>query len=195
MERQLHMFSAASADELSALLSDFLSDKPDCDSALRGFLKPIINRFCVQRASNLPVDLREEVLQETLLILLGNGCSQYQSELNTAPGYVYSSVRTALQSIRRRYGLTPTRVASRVADFELESAVDQSQSEGRVLRGLLANEILRFADPAMRRVLWRVYVNEEVQEVALAEAKMSRFAFARKRKAIARSLSELDRAA
>jgi hypothetical protein len=189
------MFSAASAEELSVLLSDFLSDKPDSDAALRRFLKPIVNRFCVQRASNLPVDLREEVLQETLLILVGSGCSHYESDLNTAPGYVYSSVRTALQSIRRRNGLTATRVVSTVMDFEVDSVVDERHSEGKVLRRLLANKILRFADPQMRRVLWRVYLNEEGQEVALAEAKMSRFAFARKRKAIARSLSGLDRAA
>ena len=189
------MFSAASAEELRFLLTDFLSDKPDSASALRGFLKPIINRFCVQRASKLPVDLREEVLQETLLILVGNGCSEYKSDLNTAPGYLYSSIRSALQSIRRRHGLTATRVASTAADFEFDSLADESRSESRVLRRLLASEILRSVDPAMRRVLWRVYVNGEVQEIALAEAKMSRFTFARKRKNIACALSGLDRAA
>lgn len=195
MERQLHMFSAPSAEELSVLLRDFLSDKPDSDYALRKFLKPIVYRFCVQRASNLPMDLREEVLQETLLILVGNSGSEHESCLNAAPGYVYNSVRTALQSIRRRYGFTATRLASTAAEFDLDSVVDDSHSESKLLRGLMANEILRFADPEMRKILWRVYVNEEVQEVALAGAKMNRFAFARKRKAIARSLSKLDRAA
>ena len=189
------MFSAASAEELSVLLRDFLSDKPDSDYALRRFLKPIVNRFCVQRASNLPTDLREEVLQETLLILVGNSGCERESYLITAPGYVYNSVRTALQSIRRRNGLTATRLASTAAEFDLDSVVDESHSESKLLRGLMANEILRFADPEMQKILWRVYVNEEVQEVALAEAKMNRFAFARKRKAIARSLSKLDRAA
>jgi hypothetical protein len=189
------MFSTATAEALSVLLNDFLSDKPDSDAALRRFLKPIVNRFCAQRAHKLPLDLREEVLQETLLILVGSGCERYEAMRNTAPGYVYSAVRTALQSIRRRNGLTPARIATTEFDVDFDSLAEAKNREVTVFRRLLADRVLQSVEPRMRRLLWRVYINDESQEIALAEAKLSRFAFDRRRKAIARSLSLMGRVA
>ena len=189
------MFSEASAEELRRLLTNFLADEPDSAMALRSFLKPKVNRLCARRAANLPYELREEVLQEALLILVGSGCSGYSSDLQTAPRYVYNAVRSALQSVRRRHGLTPSRTKNAAVDVELETISDGRDLAGKVEQSLLTNQIFRCADPTMRRILWRVYVNEEVQEAVLAEVKMTRFTLARKRRAIACVLSGMKKAA
>jgi hypothetical protein len=183
------------ADELRILLENFLADQSGSDDALRGFLFPLVWKYCSRHAPTMPLDLREDVLQETLLFLVGSGLVTYDGGSDTSAGYVYNAVRTALQAVRRRYGWTKDQraVADEVADLDaLPHTVEVERLEHA---RIMANEMLASVEPAFGALLWKVYVEGERQEVALAGSGMSRFAFDRRRRAIAQSLSTLGRCA
>jgi hypothetical protein len=183
------------ADELRILLENFLSDQPGSDNALRGFLFPLVWKYCSRHAPTMPLDLREDVLQETLLFVVGSGLENYDGRGDTSAGYVYNAVRTALQAVRRRYGWTRDQraVADEVTDLDdLPANVEVERLEHA---RIMAHEVLASAEPAFGALLWKVYAEGERQEVALARSGMSRFAFDRRRRAIARSLSTLGRCA
>jgi hypothetical protein len=143
----------------------------------------------------MPLDLREDVLQETCLLLVGGGQGSYDGANDTSAGYVYNAVRTALQAVRRRYGWTKGQraVIEEVADPDaLPGNVEVERLE---YARIMAREVLASVEPAFGALLWKVYVEGERQEVALAGSGMSRFAFDRRRRAIAESLSSLGRCA
>lgn len=58
-----------------------------------------------RHAPGMAAELREDVLQEALLYLVGSGQGTYDGMANTGPGCLYTVVRSALQSVRRRYGI------------------------------------------------------------------------------------------
>jgi hypothetical protein len=183
------------ADELRIFLENFLSDQPGSADALRGFLSPLVWKYCSRHAPTMPLDLREDVLQETLLFLVGSGQGVYDGSSDTSAGYVYNAVRTALQAVRRRYGWTNRQRAAIDEVPDLDALPGNVDVEKLERARIMAREVLASVEPAFGALLWKVYVEGEKQEVALAGSGMSRFAFDRRRRAIAQSLSTLGRCA
>jgi hypothetical protein len=183
------------ADELRILLENFLSDQPDSGEALRGFLSPLVGKYCSRHAPTMPLDLREDVLQETLLFLIGSGQGVYNGGSGTSAGYVYNAVRTALQAVRRRYGWTKGQRAAAEEVADLDALPGNVEIERQEHARIMAREVLALAEPDIGVLLWKVYADGERQEVALAAAGISRATFDRRRRAIAKSLSTLGRCA
>jgi hypothetical protein len=183
------------AGEIRDLLENFLSQQPGSADALRACLVPLVKKYCSRHAPTLPLDLREDVLQESLLLLVGSGQGAYDGASNTSAGYVYNVVRTALQSVRRRYGWVVRQRADVDEDIDLDALPSEDSTEERQHAKIMVHEILRSVEPDFALLLWRVYAEGETQEIVLAGAGMSRFAFDRRRKAIAQSLSVLGRCA
>ena len=106
-------------------------------------------------------------------------------------GYVYNAVRTALQSVRRRYGWTKGQreATEEVADLDL--LLCNVEIEAQEHARIMVREVLALAEPAFGVLLWKVYAEGVRQEVALADARISRATFDRRRRAIAKSLSTL----
>lgn len=183
------------ADDLRDFLENFLSEQPGSDAALRGFLSPLVFKYCARHASTMPIDLREDVLQETFLVLVGRGQGSYDGGRDSSTGYVYNAVRTALQSIRRRSGWTKTQreTIEEIADLDAlpDNAATARQEDARIM----AREVLAVAGPLFGALLWKVYAEGESQEVALAGSGLSRFAFDRRRRAVAQSVTALGRCA
>ena len=195
------MFGSFS-DQLSVHLTDFLSDKPSGGEQLHSFLRPRVKRYCAAHASKMPSDLREDVLQESVLVLYARGANAFHHEQDTAAGYVYNIVRGAVQSVLRRHGL-----AQDLLETQGDEAIDLIETAiasvtcsplpptDAYQHRELASRALDIAGPNFGRVMWRVFVNGERRDVVLKEAHMSRFAFDRRRKAIAKSLAALPKCA
>jgi len=183
------------AEELRILLENFLSEQPRSDEALRRFLSPLVWKYCFRHAPTIPLDLREDVLQEALLFLVGSGQGSYDGGSRTSAGYVYNAVRTALQSVRRRYGWTKDQRAAIEEVADLDTLPGNVEIEGQEHARIMVREVLALAEPAFGVLLWKVYAEGERQEIALADAGISRATFDRRRRAIAKSLSTLGRCA
>lgn len=183
------------ADELRLLLENFLSELPGSDDALRGFLFPLVCKYCARHAPTMPVDLREDVLQETLLDLIGSGQGSYDGSRDTSAGYIYNAVRTALQSIRRRSGWAMSQRATTEEIPDLDALPDGAATARREDARIMAREVLAVAGHSFGALLWKVYAEGESQEVALAGSGLNRFAFDRRRRAVLKSLSAIGRCA
>jgi DNA-directed RNA polymerase specialized sigma24 family protein len=183
------------ADELRILLENFLSEQPGSDDVLRRFLSPLVWKYCSRHAPTMPLDLREDILQETFLLLAGSGQGSYDGGRDTGAGYVYNTVRTALQAVRRRYGWTMSQRPATEATADLDALPGNVEVERLEHVRILAHEVLASVEPAFGAILWKVYVEGQRQEVALADAGISRSTFDRRRRAIAQSLSTLGRCA
>lgn len=183
------------AETLRILLEDFLSQLSGSDEALRRFLLPLVFRYCSRHAPTLPLDLREDVVQETLLLLVGSGQGVYKGASDTSAGYVYNAVRTALQAVRRRYGWTQDRRAATEEFADLDALPGKEEMERTEHARIMACEVLALTEPGFGVLLWKVYAEGEKQEIALLDAGMSRATFDRRRRAIAESLSTLGRCA
>lgn len=195
------MFGSFS-DQLSVHLTDFLSDNPGGGERLRSFLRPRVNVYCLSHASKMPVDLREDVLQECILTLYSRGAAGFRCEQGTAAGYVFNLVRAAVQAILRRHGLSQSMlepegseeidlIETAIASFTCPPLPAPDEYQYREL----ASHALHIAGRHFGRVMWRVFVNGEPRDVVLKQANMSRFAFDRRRKAIAKSLATLPKCA
>jgi hypothetical protein len=183
------------AVELRELLENFFSELPCSDDALRGFLFPLVSKYCARHAPTMPVDLREDVLQETSLVLIGSGQGSYDGSSDTSAGYIYNAVRTALQSVRRRSGWAKSQRATAEEVPDLDALPHNAATTRREDARILAYEVLAVAGPSFGALLWKVYAEGESQEVALAGSGLSRFAFDRRRRAVLKSLSALGRCA
>ena len=136
------------------------------------------------------------------MVLYTRGMAGFRPDNGNAAGYVYNTVRGALQSVLRRHGMSREVLQAETAEgTDLIETASMSVTCGALPipniydHEELALQALRVAGPEFGSLMWRVYVNGERRDVVLAGAHMSRFAFERRRKAIAKSLAALPKCA
>lgn len=195
------MFSCPSV-HLEALLQDFLSETPTCVQELFCLLQPAVRLFCSRRASDLPVDIREEVLDETLLLLKTRDRARFNPVHGTIEGYLFNSFRSALKNVRSKYSRNRIRLQSGDTAYEHDlvpldemNLSDCRLSEHRLHLAIRADQVLAHADAAMRDVIERIYFAGEDRKSALREIGLDRFAFLRQCRRIGREINQLNRCA
>jgi hypothetical protein len=185
---------------MEPFLLDFLSDAPVLVEEFYKLLKQAIQIHCARKASDLPIDIRDEVLQETLTLLCSPGRAAYNASRGSAESFLYFTVRSAIKNIRAAYGFRTEPAGDElhvlVQDSELDVEItDPGRPEHKILLMVLTNEILDRAGQPMAGVLSRIYLQGEDQEAVLEQAGLDRFSFRRRCLKIGREVAALRKCA
>ena len=186
---------------MEPFLLDFLSDAPVLVEEFYKLLKQAIQSHCARKASDLPIDIRDEVLQETLTLLCSPGLVGYDASRGSAESvFCISPSGVRVRNIRAAYGIRtesaedelPEPIQDSEGDFEV---ADPGHPEHRILLMVLTNEILDRAGQPMAGVLSRIYLQGEDQEAVLEQAGLDRFSFRRRCLKIGREVAALRKCA
>jgi hypothetical protein len=187
---------------LEPFLSDYLSDVPVRAHEFLNLLQRPVRAFCAHKAFDLPLDVHDEVLSETLLLLRSPGRAVFDPTRGSAESYLYFAVKSALKNVRADYGRkivvrsdsddTPVQVEMLPLDDETP---DLKATESKLHLVIRSKQVLSCVDAPLRSLLSRIYLDGEEQGPVLLEAGLDRFSFNRRCRQVGRELVALGRCA
>jgi hypothetical protein len=189
---------------LDDLMVDFQSPSPNKVDEFLAIVHPQISKIARKHGNDLPKDVREEVKNETLRLLLTRNRAIFDSGRGTAWQYLHGNVLNAIQLVRGAYGHPTKRSISEQGEssgpslfVDLTQAPQvflESAAEG-IHRAALLSQVLRLANPNVRYALSQIYLVGNDRSVVAAVLGISRFALARQIASFAQSEAILRRCA
>jgi len=187
---------------IEPFLLDYLSETPVRAHEFLNLLQRPVRAFCAHKAFDLPVDVHDEVLGETFLLLKSPGRTAFDPSRGSAESFLYFAVKSALRNVRADYG---RRIAASgdtdavLAEVELlplhDEIADPQAPETRLHLVIRSYQVLNCVDESMRSLLSRIYLDGEEQGPVLLEAGLDRFSFNRRCRQIGREIVALGRCA
>lgn len=186
---------------MGPFLSDFLSDSPVLVDEFYTLLKRAIHLDCARKASDLPRDIRDEVVNETIVLLRSPNRASFDPNRGSAESYLYFAAKSAIKNVRVAYGLVTVKPGEDDAPVPVEALLvdeeiaDPGHPEYKMHLVVLTNEILERAGQPMRFLLAQIYLRGEDQETVLTTAGLDRFSFRRRCQKIGRDSEALRKCA
>ncbi|MGI0134665.1 MAG: hypothetical protein ACREBW_06890 [Candidatus Micrarchaeaceae archaeon] len=187
---------------IEPFLLDYMSEVPVRAHEFFNLLQKPLRAFCARKAFDLPLDVRDEVLSEMLLLLKSPGRASFDPSRGSAESFVYFAAKSALKNVRADYGRKVI-VCGDENDVSTEAEIlalddefpDPKTSESKLHLVIRSKQVLSRVDESMRSLLSRIYLDGEEQGSVLSEAGLDRFTFNRRCRQIGREIAALGRCA
>jgi DNA-directed RNA polymerase specialized sigma24 family protein len=185
---------------LDSLLLGFQSRQTELSEA---FVKAVSHRLRTtarRYLPDLPDDIQEELIGETLLLLLQPDLARFDASRGSAWNYIYGFALNAAKNIRSMYGrrrkreqdtavaVTPT--PQQVSLDEVSETIP-AKDPTEYQRRIAVEEVMAKAPPTMRVALERIYFDDQPRVRVAAELKIDRFVLQRQLVAFAKSYREI----
>ncbi len=144
-------------------------------------VRPILFRMAKKRRCGLSLDQVEDVVQETFLALLRRGVVRFDPDRGDVSEYLLGRLLNAIKAIRTQYGSTR---GFSVPLEELKYPLLSRDTVEALDSRHLACRILEGVPNPIREACFRVLAEDEAQTVVALEMGLTRFALARKLRAI-----------
>jgi DNA-directed RNA polymerase specialized sigma24 family protein len=186
---------------LDSLLLGFQSRQTELSEA---FVKAVSHRLRTtarRYLPDLPDDIQEELIGETLLLLLQPDLARFDASRGSAWNYIYGFALNAAKNIRSMYGrrrkreqdtavaVTPT--PQQVSLDEVSETIPAKDPTEEYQRRIAVEEVMAKAPPTMRVALERIYFDDQPRVRVAAELKIDRFVLQRQLVAFAKSYREI----
>jgi hypothetical protein len=185
--------------ELGFLLEAFQKHNPKLSKRFHEVARPILRRMAAKHSYGLPVDVIEDVVEETFVSLLNPKLLKFIASGATPSQYLQGRVLNAVKTTQVAYG--QRRAGS---DFEtepqrqyvpLEDELELVSSHGIPVEAIHAGHTLQkmFAsvDSGIFNACLRVYGDDESQASVAADMNITRFALARQLMAAKATASQM----
>jgi hypothetical protein len=183
--------STEDAELFSVCLAGFQARDPHFNEQFDELLRPYLVSLAKKLARDLPVDLQEEVVQQTCLDLIGNSTMKFDLRRGSAKAFLFFAVCNALRTVRANYcppgrATRPERsddqgekARSAVSIEELGYEIGTRSAERQIIARCDANSLLKKAPQRVAFALKRIhYIGDALNEVAF-DLNLSRFKLSR----------------
>lgn len=174
------------------LLINFLEGYTNADDNFFELMNPRILRFARRNTRDLPIDIQEEVAQQTFANLLITPVSNFNPERGTAWQFLIGQILNAEKQVRSGYGLpqrrkikvpegsdkpTVPKQFTKVVSIDAEETINpQSKSFERNLEGeFLVRTVFRKSQKPLVSALKLIYFQNKTKEQAAKIVGLSRF--------------------
>jgi len=167
--------------EFAFLLDGFLLEDELCANQFDALVRPVLFRMAKKRRFELPLDQKDDVVQETFLALFRKSVVRFDPERGVFSDYLLGRILNSLKAIRSQYDQTRVVVVpldemkNPLLSKDTVEAFDSVQIAKRILEGVPA---------PMREACFRVLAENEAQTVVAVEMGLTRYALARKIRAV-----------
>lgn len=192
------------ADAESALDSLLLGFQSRQTEPSEAFVKAVSHRLRTAASRylpDLPDDIQEELIGETLLLLLHPDLARFDPSRGSAWNYIYGFALNAAKNIRSMYGrrrkrgqdasVQVTSAPQQVSLEELGEAILAKDPTEEYQRRIAVGEVLAKAPLTARIALERIYFDDQPRVRVAAELKVDRFTLQRQLVAFAKSFREI----
>jgi len=188
--------------DFAFLFFGFQSRDPELSRAFFDEVSPRLKRLARRYLQDLPQDIQDEVVGETLMLLLQPGRVAFDPIRGSPWEYVHGFALNAVKNLRTKYGRRrPVRKRNQKAGKEtctearevpLDELSDQVPAENleeKLHNFILVRRVLGKASPTVRFALERIYFDGRPRTRVAEDLKMDRFALQRQMAAFAVSLA------
>jgi hypothetical protein len=192
------------ADAESALDSLLLGFQSRQTEPSEAFVKAVSYRLRTtarRYLPDLPDDVQEELIGETLLLLLQPDLARFDPSRGSAWNYIYGFALNAAKNIRSMYGrrrkreqdaaVQVTFTPQEVPLEELGETILAEDPTEEYQRQIAVGEVLAKAPLATRIALERIYFDDQPRVRVAAELKIDRFTLQRQLVAFSKSFREI----
>jgi len=183
--------STEDAELFGVCLAGFQARDPHFDQQFDELLRPYLVNLTRKLARDLPIDLQEEVVQQTCLDLIGSSTMKFDMGRGSAKAFLFFAVCNALRTVRANYCPpgSPTRPKKSKDEHQSSSAAVSIEdlgyelgtrfSERQITAKCDATSLLKKAPPRVAVALRRIhYIGDTLGEIA-TDLNLSRFKLSR----------------
>lgn len=184
------MHADCSFPSLDELLAGFIAGDKHCRTLFPMEAERYLLKVARQRAPDLPPDIQEEIVQQTLLLLLQSPASSFDPTRGSAGAYLGLAVQTAARQVRASYAPpgAPTRRRAKGEAPRATVSLDEVEAEQmpsvepmqQVDAQLDASTLLAQAPANVALALVQLHVLDMPIKQVAKGLKLSRFALARR---------------
>lgn len=187
---------------LDSLLLGFQSRQTEPSEAFVKAVSHQLRTTARRYLPDLPDDIQEELIGETLLLLLQPDLARFDPSRGSVWNYIYGFALNAAKNIRSMYGrrrpqhernaaVPMTPIPLQVSLEEVSETIPAEDPTEEYQRRLAVKEVLAKAPPTTRIALERIYFDDQPRVRVAAELKIDRFVLQRQLVAFAKSYREI----